>query len=229
MFLARGFKASKLTTSILKHLRPFKEKQVLISEEILKASVNPAMSARLRDLQIELAGIEGFSKLIDSFDETLASIRDLEELKNDKDMAEEAKDEYLAKVEVLEELESQAIDLLLDKDPDDESNVIIEIKPGVGGSESSLFSEDLLNMYINFANLKNWKTSILERSEDQQINRGVKEAMLKIEGSSVYSYLKYESGVHKVIRVPQTEKSGRLHSSTACVVVLPDKPPVNAT
>lgn len=229
MFLVRGFKASKLTCSILKHLRPYKDKQVLMAEEILKASVNPAMAGQLREMQIELAGIEGFSRLIDSFDETLASIQDLEELKNDKDMAEAAKEEFVAKVGELEDLENQAIDLLLDKDPDDESNVIIEIKPGVGGSESSLFSEDLLNMYINFANLKNWRTSVLERSEDLQINRGVKEAVIKIEGSSVYSYLKYESGVHKVIRVPQTEKSGRLHSSTACVVVLPDKPPVNYT
>lgn len=226
MLLVRGFKASKLTTSILKHLRPFKEKQVLLSEEILKISVDPLKSAQLRDLQIELSNVEGFSNLIDSFDATLASLQELESMKEDKEMADVAKEEYEEKLGELEDLESHAIDLLVDQDPDNDSSVIIEIKPGVGGSESSLFSEDLLNMYINFAVLKNWKTSILERSEDQQINRGVKEAMIKIEGKSVYSLLKYESGVHKVIRVPQTEKSGRLHSSTACVIVLPDKPPV---
>jgi peptide chain release factor 1 len=114
----------------------------------------------------------------------------------------------------------------LDKDPDDDSSVIIDIKPGVGGSESSLFSEDLLNMYMNYAQLKRWKSTILEKAEDIQINKGVKEATLKIEGKKAYSFFKYECGVHKVIRVPQTEKNGRLHSSTSCVIVLPDKPPV---
>lgn len=226
MFLVRGFKVSKLTTSILSHLRPFKEKQAKISEQILNVSIDPSKSDLLRSLQIELSSLETYSNLVDNIDSAISSLNELDLMKADKEMAEAATEEYNEKLTELEDLEAQAVDMLIEKDPDDESSVIVEIKPGVGGSESSLFSEDLLNMYMNYANMRKWKITTLEKAEDTQIGKGVKDVTIKIEGKNAYSVFKYECGVHKVIRVPQTEKSGRLHSSTSCVIVLPDKPPV---
>ncbi|OMJ65630.1 hypothetical protein SteCoe_37878 [Stentor coeruleus] len=226
MQLIRWFKASALTTSILSHLKPYKDQSLALNEQIIQISTQANQAEKLRDLQIKLSSLDYYVKLSDLFNNTLKSINDLELMLKDQDMAEIAEEELKEKESELDDLEQQAIDLLLEKDIDDESNVIIEIKPGVGGSESSLFSEDLMNMYIAYAELMRWRHSIMHLSEDTQINRGVKEAIIKIEGRNVYSLLKYESGVHKVIRVPETEKAGRLHSSTACVIVLPDHPPV---
>ena len=110
--------------------------------------------------------------------------------------------------------------LLLPKDPNDEKNVIVEIRAGTGGEEAALFAGDLFRMYTRYAERQGWKLEIMSLSEAGQ--GGVKEAIVNIEGKGVYSRLKYESGVHRVQRVPATEASGRIHTSTATVAVLPE-------
>src|SRR6266567_2537302 len=110
--------------------------------------------------------------------------------------------------------------LLLPKDPNDEKNVILEIRAGTGGDEASLFAADIMRMYSRYAERQGWRVQVLDASESGI--GGVKEAILLIEGNRVYSRLKYESGVHRVQRVPQTEASGRIHTSAVTVAVLPE-------
>jgi len=138
----------------------------------------------------------------------------------DADMREMAQEELKSlqarREGILEELKA----LLVPKDPNDEKNVILEIRAGTGGDEAALFAADLFRMYSRFAERQRWKLEILSLSESG--TGGIKEAIASIEGKGVYSRLKYESGVHRVQRVPATEASGRIHTSTATVAVLPE-------
>jgi peptide chain release factor 1 len=118
------------------------------------------------------------------------------------------------------ELEEEIKHLLLPKDPYDEKNVLLEVRAGAGGDESSLFAQDLFRMYARYAEHKGWKFEVLETSVSPI--GGFKEAVAGIQGRKVYSFLKYESGVHRVQRVPRTEASGRIHTSTVTVAVLPE-------
>ena len=119
-----------------------------------------------------------------------------------------------------DQLEAELKILLLPKDPNDEKNVIVEIRGGTGGEEAALFAGDLYRMYSRYAERQGWKLEIMSLSEAGQ--GGIKELIANIEGKGVYSRLKYESGVHRVQRVPATEASGRIHTSTATVAVLPE-------
>ena len=117
--------------------------------------------------------------------------------------------------------------LLLPKDPNDEKNVLLEIRAGTGGEEAALFAADLLRMYSRYAETKGWRIELLSQSEAS--GGGVKEVILLVTGSRVYSNLKYEGGVHRVQRVPTTEAQGRIHTSTATVAVLPEADDVDVT
>lgn len=117
-------------------------------------------------------------------------------------------------------LEKQLQVMLLPRDPNDDKNILLEIRAGTGGEEAALFAADLLRMYTRYAENRNWKTSLLSINETGL--KGLKEAVLSIEGDSVYSWLKYESGVHRVQRVPDTEASGRIHTSAATVAIMPE-------
>lgn len=119
-----------------------------------------------------------------------------------------------------EELEKQIRNMLIPKDPQDEKNAILEIRAGTGGDEASLFAGDLLRMYIRYCEAKGWKTALLSESEGTV--GGYKEAQLEVTGEDVYGTLKFESGVHRVQRVPDTEASGRVHTSAATVAVMPE-------
>ncbi len=121
----------------------------------------------------------------------------------------------------LTNLEEELQILLLPKDPNDEKNVIIEIRAGTGGDEAAIFAGDLLKMYLRYSDIQNWKTKIVSSSESE-IGGGYKEIFLEISGDRVYSKLKFEAGVHRVQRVPLTEASGRVHTSTATVAVMPE-------
>ena len=152
-----------------------------------------------------------------------------EELKDAKDIVENETDEEmrdLAKMEVneledrIEELEGELKILLLPKDPNDEKNVILEVRAGTGGEEAALFGQDLLRMYMRYAERHRWKTELMDIN-DTGIG-GIKEAVVLIKGKGAYSRLKYESGVHRVQRVPETESAGRVHTSAATVAVLPE-------
>jgi peptide chain release factor 1 len=121
---------------------------------------------------------------------------------------------------LIQELESRIELLLLPKDPLDEKNVILEIRGGAGGDEASIFAGELFNMYARFAENKRWKVELLNTSEGSK--GGFKEITATISGNEVYSHLKYEAGVHRVQRVPQTETQGRVHTSTCTVAILPE-------
>jgi peptide chain release factor 1 len=138
----------------------------------------------------------------------------------DAEMAALAKDELKELEPKLEALQGELKVLLLPKDPNDEKNVLLEIRAGTGGDEAALFAGELFRMYSRFAERQGWKLDVMTFSETGI--GGIKEAIASIEGKRVYSQLKYESGVHRVQRVPATEASGRIHTSTATVAVLPE-------
>ena len=138
----------------------------------------------------------------------------------DAELKELCQEEYTACKKKLETLEQELKILLLPRDPNDDKSVIVEIRGGVGGEESALFAHSLYRMYTMYAQSKGWKVTLLNYNETEL--GGVKEADFEIDGDGAYSRLKFESGVHRVQRVPETESGGRLHTSTATVAVLPE-------
>lgn len=151
-------------------------------------------------------------------------LADTKEMISDSGMDEELRD--MAKLELseleetLERLSEELKILLLPKDPNDDKNVLLEVRAGTGGEEAALFGGDLLRMYMRYAERRGWKTEMMDTNETGI--GGVKEAIVLIKGKGAYSRLKYESGVHRVQRVPETESSGRIHTSAATVAVLPE-------
>jgi peptide chain release factor 1 len=139
---------------------------------------------------------------------------------DDDELRELAKMETADLEAQIEELEKQIRNMLIPKDPQDEKNAILEIRAGTGGDEASLFAGDLLRMYIRFCENKGWKTAVLNENEGTM--GGYKEVQLEVSGDDVYGTLKFESGVHRVQRVPDTEASGRVHTSAATVAVMPE-------
>ena len=150
-----------------------------------------------------------------------------ESLLHDPDFRELAQEELAQSKEELERLGTELKLLLLPKDPNDERNVIMELRGGVGGEEGALFAHSLLRMYTMYAQTKGWKMDIVSLNETEL--GGVKECSVLIEGEGAYSRLKFESGVHRVQRVPETESGGRVHTSTATVAVLPEMEQVDVT
>jgi len=155
-----------------------------------------------------------------SIQEELTGARELFDHAADEEMRELARVEIEALQARLEQNEADLKLLLIPQDPNDEKNVILEIRAGTGGDEASLFANDILRMYARYAERQRWKMEILDASETGI--GGIKEAIALIEGDKVYSKLKHESGVHRVQRVPQTEASGRIHTSAITVAVLPE-------
>jgi len=163
--------------------------------------------------------------IIQTFRKYKSIQKEIEESKSilddpDPDMRKLAKDEIESLRSNLGPLEDELKVLLLPKDPNDEKNILLEIRAGTGGEEAALFAADLFRMYGRYAELKGWKTEIL--SQHSTGIGGFKEIILLIEGKRVYSRLKYESGVHRVQRVPDTEAQGRIHTSAVTVAVLPE-------
>ena len=152
----------------------------------------------------------------------LAAIAQANELlaSGDDEMAELAREELAAQQAREQALLAEIEILLIPKDPNDDKNVLLEIRAGTGGDEAGLFASDLFRMYTRFAETKRWKVEVMSMSEGTV--GGLKEAVVSIEGDRVYSQLKYESGVHRVQRVPATEASGRIHTSAATDAVLPE-------
>ncbi len=150
----------------------------------------------------------------------LSEAKELLEMESDPELRELAKMEIDPLEEKIGKLEEELKILLLPKDPNDEKNVILEVRAGTGGEEAALFGQDLLRMYMRYAERHRWKTEVIELN-DTGIG-GIKEAVVMIKGKGAYSRLKYESGVHRVQRVPETESGGRVHTSAATVAVLPE-------
>jgi len=150
----------------------------------------------------------------------LSGAKELFDLAEDEEMRELARGEMGELEGRLEKVEEELRVLLLPRDPNDEKNVILEIRAGTGGDEATLFAAEMLRMYGRYAERQGWKMEVLDQSESGI--GGLKEAIAMIEGDKVYSKLKHESGVHRVQRVPQTETSGRIHTSAVTVAVLPE-------
>jgi len=150
----------------------------------------------------------------------LSGAKELFDFSDDEEMREMARSEMTALEERLGKVEEDLRVLLLPRDPNDEKNVILEIRAGTGGDEATLFAAEMLRMYGRYAERQGWKMDILDQSESGI--GGLKEAIAEISGDKVYSKLKHESGVHRVQRVPQTETSGRIHTSAVTVAVLPE-------
>ena len=170
--------------------------------------------------------LKELSKLVDKgrlYKDAIDQKKEAEEYissSEDKDMIEMAKEQLEISKESINNLEDEIKILLIPKDPDDSKNVVVEIRAGTGGDEASIFAGDLFRMYSKFAQDKKWKISVVDTSEGTA--GGFKEVIFEIAGEDVYGVLKYESGVHRVQRVPQTETQGRVHTSAATVMVLPE-------
>ena len=178
---------------------------------------DPVLVAKLNKEQRELEPVVTAWR---AYTRRQQDLKDAEELMGDPDMKELAQEEYQQAKEDIAKLEDEIRILLLPRDPNDGKNVIVEIRAGVGGEEAALFAHSLFRMYSMYADTRRWKVEVDSLSETEL--GGVKEICFTIEGDGAYSRLKFESGVHRVQRVPETESGGRIHTSTATVAVLPE-------
>ena len=195
-------------------------------EELMLELNNPSVAEdqkRFRKLMKEQADL---TPLVNTYKEYTKAKQDVEdslallEEESDEEMRELAKEELSDAKKKIEELEQQLKILLLPKDPNDEKNVIVEIRAGAGGDEAALFASELYRMYVHYAERQRWKVELINVSESGI--GGMKEVEFMITGQGAYSKLKYESGVHRVQRVPETESGGRIHTSTISVAVMPE-------
>src|ERR1700752_2606886 len=191
--------------------------QQLSSPEILADS---ARYQKLAKTHAEMAAMVAKYREWKEIDKGLQGAKQLLAESDDPEMKQMARDEERVLEPRRETVERELKFLLLPKDPNDDKNVIVEIRAGTGGDEASLFAGELFRMYSRYAETQNWKVEILESSPSSL--GGLKEVVVAIAGNKVYSKLKYESGVHRVQRVPATETQGRIHTSAATVAVLPE-------
>mgnify|MGYP001623869044 CR=1 FL=1 len=178
---------------------------------------------RFRKLMKEQSELSPIAEKYTEYKQTKKNIDDsleLLETENDEEMRELAKEELAQSKEDLVQIEQELKILLLPKDPMDDKNVVVEIRAGAGGDEAALFAADLFRMYSKYAESRRWKVEVTSVNENGL--GGFKEIIFMINGQGAYSRLKYESGVHRVQRVPETEASGRIHTSTATVAIMPE-------
>ncbi|WAM33165.1 peptide chain release factor 1 [Caldicellulosiruptor morganii] len=205
------------------------EKLQVIEEKYLeleKKIADPEIISNPQEWQRLLKEHSSLQPIVEKFREYKRIIKTIEEAEElldsniDQDFEELVKEELNQAKEQKEVIERELKILLLPRDPNDEKNVIMEIRAGAGGEEAALFAAELFRMYSRYAERKNWKVEVMSTSESDL--DGFKEVIFMISGKGAYSRLKYESGVHRVQRVPVTESGGRIHTSTATVAVLPE-------
>lgn len=194
-------------------------------DDISVALSNPAVvndNKRFSQLSKEYRSLEKIVVLANQYRRLLSDLEFNREalMGDDDELRDLAKMETADLEKLKEELEKQIRNKLIPKDPQDDKNAILEIRAGTGGDEASLFAGDLLRMYIRFCENKGWKTAVLNENEGTM--GGYKEVQLEVTGDDVYGTLKFESGVHRVQRVPDTEASGRVHTSAATIAVMPE-------
>ena len=196
------------------------------SEELDRMMADPEIAvdySRIQDLakeQAQLRDVVELSRELRAIESESDDLREMLRDESDPELAELAREE-LAELETRHENTEQALKLaLIPKDPNDDKNVIVEIRAGTGGDEAGLFAADLYRMYSRYAQRRSWKTEVIDLNETGI--GSVKEIVFEINGKGAYSRLKHESGVHRVQRVPVTESSGRIHTSAATVAVLPE-------
>src|ERR1039458_2967839 len=194
-------------------------------EELGVALSNPEIvndNRKYKQLSKEYRSLEQIVLVRNQYAKILEDIAFYKEMlsSDDEEMKNLAKEEIPALQEAKESYEQQIRNMLIPKDPQDEKNCILEIRAGTGGDEASLFAGNLMRMYLKFCESKGWKTTLLSESEGTV--GGYKEVQIEVTGEDVYGTLKFESGVHRVQRVPDTESSGRVHTSAATVAVMPE-------
>lgn len=195
-------------------------------DEIMEELNNPSVVndqskfKKLMKEQNDLAPIVEAYKQFKNAKQTVEDSVMILETESDEELREMAKEELNDAKDRIEELEEELKILLLPKDENDDKNVIVEIRGGAGGDEAALFAAELYRMYARFAERNHWKTELMSVNENGV--GGFKEAVFMITGQGAYSKLKYESGVHRVQRIPQTESGGRIHTSTATVAIMPE-------
>ena len=195
-------------------------------EELSKKVSDPEVIARQKEwqkLMKEMSDLEPIVKEYTAYKkakEELEEAKEILEMEDDEELREMAREELKANEAAIEEYTENLKILLLPKDPNDDKNVILEVRAGTGGDEAALFGSDLLRMYLRYAERMRWKTELIESNETEI--GGVKEVVMLVKGKGAYSRLKYESGVHRVQRVPETESGGRVHTSAASIAVMPE-------
>ena len=176
-----------------------------------------------KKLSQEYSGLKDKADAAQNYLSKISETKDLEsiiEKEDDLDIQELANDELLELKKEINDLEESIKTLLIESDPDDQKNIIMEIRSGTGGIEAALFADNLFRMYLRYAENEGWKPELINLNQND--GGGIKEAIFSLKGNNVFGSLKYESGVHRVQRVPETESSGRVHTSAATVAVLPE-------
>ncbi|GGZ06849.1 MULTISPECIES: peptide chain release factor 1 [Shewanella] len=201
----------------------YEEVQALLSEADVISDQD-----RFRTLSREYSQLEDVVKGFRHFQQALADLHTAEEMlqEDDPDMREMAQDELKAAKARLEQLEGELQILLLPKDPNDDTNAFLEVRAGTGGDEAALFAGDLFRMYSRYAEARRWQVEVVSASEGE--HGGFKEVIARVSGDGVYGRLKFESGGHRVQRVPETESQGRVHTSACTVAVMHEVPEAQA-
>ena len=208
-----------MTPSIRRKLEQLAERHQEL--EHLLASVEVLGDAkRMRDLSREHAQLAPLSESLAAYDANLKALTAARAMLGDPEMADLAAEEIATLEADTIALDAQLNLLLLPSDPRDEGNLFLEVRAGTGGDEAAIFAGDLLRMYLRYAEQKRWQVEILSESDGE--HGGYKEVIARIEGKGAYSRLKFESGTHRVQRVPETESQGRIHTSAATVAILPE-------
>ncbi|MEM6309457.1 MAG: peptide chain release factor 1 [Pseudomonadota bacterium] len=188
--------------------------------QFLEASMAEASGSDIAALAKEYSELKPVVEQIEAYRRLLRDIDDAQAMLDDPDMAELAQEELPALKDAVPEVENALQLALLPTDAADERSAILEIRPGTGGDEAALFAGDLLRMYLRYSETQGWKVDIIEEAATEL--GGLKEVVAKVNGQNVFARLKFESGVHRVQRVPETESGGRIHTSAATVAVLPE-------
>lgn len=197
----------------------FEEVQALLSdpETIADQEKFQALSKEFSQLEVVTSAFHAFQEAEDDFATAEEMLKD-----DDPDMREMAQEEFKAAKKAVEKMTDELQILLLPRDPKDDNNCFVEIRAGAGGDEAAIFAGDLFRMYSRYAEKQGWRVELMNSNESEQ--GGFKEIVAKVNGEGVYGQMKYESGGHRVQRVPETESQGRVHTSACTVVVMPEIP-----
>lgn len=210
-----------MSKSLIPKLEAIKQRYNEVADLIIQPDIINDRS-KYSKLNKEYSDLQKIVKVFDEYQATLNNIAESEEIianETDKDFVEMAKAERQESSEKIPAFEEELKILLIPKDPADDKNAIIELRAGTGGDEAAIFVEDIYRMYSMYFKTKGWRHEITDASE---ATKGYKELVMKVEGEGVYGIMKFESGVHRVQRVPETESQGRVHTSAITVAVLPE-------
>jgi len=201
----------------------FEEVQALLSdpETISDQTKFQALSKEFSQLEVINTAFNAYKEAVENFETAEEMLKD-----DDPDMREMAQDEYKSSKAAVTTATDELQILLLPRDPKDDNNCFVEIRAGAGGDEAAIFAGDLYRMYTRYAEKKGWKIELMNSNESEQ--GGFKEVIMKVNGEGVYGHMKFESGGHRVQRVPETESQGRVHTSACTVVVMPEIPESDA-